>query len=404
MLYHYRAVDQGGNMVEGDVDTESTQEALQMLSQKNLRPISLKVIKMEGKGILGGIFGGRITVADKVFLTKYLALMLRVGTDLLSAVNILIADADKPVMRNFLLEVRENLTRGEPFYKTFEQYPKVFSATFVSLVKAAESSGNLQKTFEDLNVSLASEADLRNKIRSATIYPIILLGMAFAIMIFLFTFALPKVAGVFTESNITPPLFSRVVFTIGLFVGGNIYVILAIMVAVAVGFIFFVRKTETGKRMLDVFITHLPGINNIYRDLSVQRMASTMSSLMKAGLPIVQTITIAADTVPIREFRYALLRIANEGLSKGLTIGEAFREETVLPQSVTSLIAISEKAGHIEEVLGTLADFYASGVDASIKTAVSLIEPMMLLLMGAIVAVIALAIIVPIYQMTTASF
>ena len=264
--------------------------------------------------------------------------------------------------------------------------------------------GNLQKTFEDLNVSLASEADLRNKIRSAMIYPIILLGMAFAIMIFLFTFALPKVAGVFTESNITPPLFSRVVFTIGLFVGGNIYVILAIMVAVAVGFIFFVRKTETGKRMLDVFITHLPGINNIYRDLSVQRMASTMSSLMKAGLPIVQTITIAADTVPIREFRYALLRIANEGLSKGLTIGEAFREETVLPQSVTSLIAISEKAGHIEEVLGTLADFYASGVDASIKTAVSLIEPMMLLLMGAIVAVIALAIIVPIYQMTTASF
>ena len=139
MLYHYRAVDQGGNMVEGDVDTESTQEALQMLSQKNLRPISLKVIKMEGKGVLGGIFGGRITVADKVFLTKYLALMLRVGTDLLSAVNILIADADKPVMRNFLLEVRENLTRGEPFYKTFEQYPKVFSATFVSLVKAAES-------------------------------------------------------------------------------------------------------------------------------------------------------------------------------------------------------------------------------------------------------------------------
>ena len=170
------------------------------------------------------------------------------------------------------------------------------------------------------------------------------------------------------------------------------------------GAVFFVRKTETGKRAVDALLTHTPGIKGIYRDLATQRMASTMSSLMKAGLPIVQTITIAADTVPIREFKYALLRIANEGLSKGLTIGEAFRREPVLPQSVTSLIAISEKAGHIEEVLGTIADFYASNVDASIKTAVSLIEPLMILLMGVVVAIIALSIIVPIYQMSATAF
>jgi type IV pilus assembly protein PilC len=404
MLYHYRAADQGGNIVEGEVDAEVLQEALQLLSQKNLRPISLKPIKAEEKGIFGKWFGGRITVADKVFLTKYLALMLRVGTDLLSAVNILIADADKPAMRNFLLEVREHLSRGEPFYKTFAQYPKTFSVTLVSLVKAAETSGNLQKTFEDLNVSLASEADLRSKVRSAMIYPIILLGMALAIVTFLFTFALPKVAGVFTESGIKPPLFSQIVFTVGLFAGSNIVPILIILFAVVVGAIFFVRKTETGKRAVDAFLTHMPGIKNIYRDLAIQRMAATMSSLMKAGLPIVQTITIAADTVPLRDFKYALLRVANEGLSKGLTIGEAFRRETVLPQSVTSLIAISEKAGHIEEVLGTLADFYTSSVDASIKTAVALIEPIMLLIMGAIVAVIALSIIVPIYQMSSSAF
>jgi len=404
MLYHYRAADQEGNIVEGDLDAGSVQESLQFLSQKNLRPISLKPIKAEKEGALSISFGSRITVADKVFLTKYLALMLRVGTDLLSAINILIADADKPAMRNFLLEVRENLTRGEPFYKTFAQYPKTFSATFVSLVKAAETSGNLQKTFEDLNVSLASEADLRSKIRSALIYPIVLLTMALVIMVFLVTFALPKVAAVFTESGITPPLFSRVVFAVGLFVGNNIIALGAIFAVLIIGGIFFVRKTETGKRAIDALLTHMPGIKDIYRDLAIQRMASTMSSLMKAGLPIVQTITIAADTVPIRDFKYALLRIANEGLSKGLTIGEAFRRETVLPQSVTSLIAISEKAGHIEEVLGTLGDFYASNVDSSIKTAVSLIEPIMLLIMGVIVGTIALSIIVPIYQMTSSTF
>jgi type II secretory pathway component PulF len=401
MLYHYRAADQEGNVVDGDVDAGNMQEALQLLSQKNLRPVSLKPVKTGEKGVLGGLFGGKIAIADKVFLTKYLALMLRVGTDLLSAVNILIADAEKPAMRNFLLEVRENLTRGEPFYKTFAQYPKTFSATFVSLVKAAETSGNLQKTFEDLNVSLVSEADLRSKIHSALIYPMVLFGMAFAIIIFLVTFALPKVAGVFTESGVKPPLFSKVVFTIGLFAGSNIIAIIVVLLVVIIGSALFVRKTETGKRAADAILTRMPGIKNIYRDLSIQHMASTMSSLMKAGLPIVQTITIAADTVPIREFRYALLRVANEGLSKGLTIGEAFRRETVLPQSVTSLIAISEKAGHIEEVLGTLGDFYASSVDSSIKMAVSLVEPAMLLIMGVVVGAIALSIIVPIYQMSS---
>lgn len=403
MLYHYRAVDEKGSVVEGDVDANVLQEALLFLSQKNLRPLSVDPVKSEKPGTIK-LFEGHINLEDKVFLTKYLGLMLRVGTDLLSAVNILIADSDKPAMRNFLLEVRENLTRGEPFYKTFEQYPKVFSVTFVSLVKAAEASGNLQKTFEDLNTSLASDADLQSKIRAALIYPLVLIFMALAIMTFLVTFALPKVAAVFTQSNITPPFFSRVVFTIGLFLGNNILLVFGTLFVVVFGFIIFVRKTETGRRTVDAFLTHAPGIKNIYRDIAIQRMAATMSSLMKAGLPIVQTITIAADTVPVVEFKYALLRVANEGLSQGLTIGEAFRKETVLPQSVTSLIAISEKAGHIEEVLATLADFYSSNIDASIKTAVALIEPAMLLIMGFIVAIIALSIIVPVYQMSTASF
>ena len=400
MLYHYRAADEAGNIVEGDVDATVVQEALQFLSQKNLRPLAVEPVRSEKPGTIQ-LFKGHITLEDKVFLTKYLGLMLRVGTDLLSAVNILIADSDKPAMRNFLLEARENLTRGEPFYKIFEKYPRVFSVTFVSLVKAAETSGNLQKTFEDLNVSLASDADMQSKIRAALIYPLVLIVMALAILTFLVTFALPKVAAVFSQGDITPPFFSQIVFTVGLFLGNNIVAFLGGLVALVVAGFFFVRKTETGRRIVDSALTHTPGIKNIYRDIAIQRMASTMSSLMKAGLPIVQTITIAADTVPVTEFKQALLRIANEGLTQGLTIGEAFRRETVLPQSVTSLIAISEKAGHIEEVLATLSDFYAANIDASIKTAVALIEPAMLLVMGVVVAVIALAIIVPIYQMST---
>ncbi|MBI4094560.1 MAG: type II secretion system F family protein, partial [Candidatus Liptonbacteria bacterium] len=172
MLYRYTASDKNGVVSEGDVDAESLDSVLQHLAVKELRPISVQAVKEEKIGLHRAF--GSIKISDKVFLTKYLSLMLKVGTDLLSAINILIADFRKAVVKNFLLEVRENLISGRPFYQAFERYPKYFSLVFVNLVKAAEASGNLQQTFEDLSTSLAREADLRGRIRSAAIYPVVL--------------------------------------------------------------------------------------------------------------------------------------------------------------------------------------------------------------------------------------
>jgi type II secretory pathway component PulF len=297
--------------------------------------------------------------------------------------------------------VRENLGKGRPFYEAFAARPKTFSPTFINLVKAAEKSGSLQKTFEDLSGSLEKEAGLHSRIRSAMIYPALLLAAASAILIFLTTFALPKVANVFSSSGVEPPFFSRIVFGVGLFIGGNILIIAPAALAVIGACVWFVRATRTGAQYFDRFVTSLPFIRGIVRDVAVERMARTMSSLMRAGLPIIETITVAAETVGVRDYRSALLRVANDGLAKGLTIGEAFRRETVFPKALTNLVAISEKAGHLEEVLTTLAEFYGANVDGNIKAAVSLLEPIILLGMGVMVAVIALSIIVPIYQLTT---
>ena len=399
MLYHYLAADKTGKILEDDFEADNLSQLLQYLAGKELRPVSVKTLKTTRAG--GRISVGRITIGDKVFLTKYLALMIRVGTDLLSAVDILIADFDKPAMKNFLLEVRDNLSHGQPFYQAFARYPMVFSPVFVSLVKAAEASGTLQKTFEDLSVSLIREADLRNNIRSSLIYPIILLILSFVIFTFLSTFALPKISKVFTDAGIEPPFFSKVVFGVGLFFGKNIFIIMpAIFLLVGFCYYFF-SKNKVGRHMAQVFFSRLPFVRKVYRELALERFSSTMSSLMKAGLPIVQTIKITAEAVNQEAFRLSLLRIAEEGLSKGLTIGEAFRRETIFPKVVTNLMAISEKAGHLEDVLATLAEFYASGVEARIKALVSVLEPMLLLVMGVLVAVIALSIIVPIYQLTT---
>ncbi|KKW46834.1 MAG: hypothetical protein A3A43_01755 [Candidatus Liptonbacteria bacterium RIFCSPLOWO2_01_FULL_56_20] len=398
MLYHYLAADKTGRLMEADLDADNLAQVLQHLAGEDLRPITVKPAAGTVRGARS--FFGRIRLTDKIFLTKYLSLMLRVGTDLLSAINILIADFDKAAMKNFLIEVRENLSHGRPFHETFAHHPKTFSPVFVNLVKAAEASGNLQQTFDDLSGALEREAELRGHIRAALIYPIILLVAALLVFIFLVTFALPRIAQVFLESGINPPIFSRVVFGIGLFVNDNFLVLSIIFLSLAIPGALFVFRTHMGRHMMDRLISHLPIIKRLYRDIAVQQFATTFSSLLKAGLPIIQAMRITAEVIGAEEFRVALMRIADEGLSKGLTVGEAFKRETVFPKVVTNLVAISEKAGHLDDVLRTLADFYASNIDANVRTLVAFLEPALLLMMGVIVGTIALAIIVPIYQLT----
>ncbi len=399
MLYHYLAAEKSGRIVESDFDAENLAQVLQYLGGRGLRPITVKPVAAASGGFRN-IFSSIKTV-DKVFLTKYLSLMLKVGTDLLSAINILIADFEKPAMKNLLLEIRENLTKGRPFYEAFARYPKVFSKVFVNLVKAAEASGNLQETFEDLSTSLEEEVQLRSHVRAALVYPIILLCASLAIFMFLVTFAVPKIAKVFGDTGVQPPIFSRIVFGVGLFVNDHI-------IAFGVGFLLVVAPsiyvfgwTELGKRLVGQLASRLPVLRKVYRDIAVHRFLTTFGSLMKAGLPIVECIHITAEVVSAQQFRIALFRIADEGITKGLTIGDAFRRETVFPRVVTNLIAISEKAGHLEEVLNTLAHFYATSIDAGIKSLVSLLEPALLLFMGFLVGGIAISIIVPIYQLTS---
>ena len=398
MLYHYVASDAVGKLYESDIDAQNLDGVLKNLSSKGLRPINIQSLK-DSSGII--IFKGSINLTDKIFLTKYLSLMLKVGTDLLSAINILIADFEKPVMRSLLIEVRENLMRGQAFNQVFSKYPKYFSPVFVNMVKAAEASGNLQKTFEDLSISLQRDGELQSRIRGALIYPVIILVASVSVFGFLSTFAIPKISAVFREGGIKVPGFSKIVFAVGDFINANIIPLGIGFFIFAMAFWIFFFKTRVGRQIMDNFLSSLPVVRNLYRDIAIQRFASTFSSLMKAGLPIIQATHITADVVVNKRFKDSLYRIADEGLAKGITIGDAFRREPVFPRVVTNLIAISEKAGHLEELLDTLADFYTSRIDSSVKILISVLEPVLLMGMGGMVGLIAVSIIIPIYQLTS---
>jgi type IV pilus assembly protein PilC len=316
-------------------------------------------------------------------------------------VTILIDDFDKLAIKKFLMEVRANLEAGLPFFSAFMHYPKVFSQVYVNLVKAGESSGNLDSVFENLTISLSKEKEMRDQIKGALVYPILLLSTSVLILIFLVMFALPKIANVFLQSGFQPPLFSRVVFAVGLFFGQYGVWFLS---AFVVGFVLFILgfKNVYGfkKFILSVFY-EIPIIKDVVKKIALQRFSATLSSLIKAGIPLTEALEITAQAVGNAQLKEALIRISREGLAKGLTVGEAFRREPFFPKTVVNLMAISERAGHIDDVLMTLSDFYMSEIDNSLKTLVSFLEPALLLVIGFIIGLIALSIIIPIYQLTT---
>lgn len=400
MLFHYIASQPDGKIIENDVEANDVGQVLTFLSSQGFKPVSVKAVSKATQTGRKEIFGSKISLTDQVFISKYLALMLKIGTGLLQAINILIDDFSKPAVRGFLLEVRSNLEKGQPFFAAFARYPKTFSQVYVNSVKAGEAAGNLEYIFENLSASLTKEKALRDQVKGALFYPIILLGASVLILVFLVVFALPKIAKVFSESGFEPPLFSKIVFAIGLFLGKfGIYVIGGIVLFVGIIIVLYKTSLAFKKMMVSIF-SGLPLVRDVVKKMAIQRFAATLSTLIKAGMPLTDALEITADSITQFQLKEALVRISRDGLAKGLTVGEAFKREPYFPKTVVNLIAISEKAGHIEEVLATLADFYAAEVEGSLKMLVAFLEPIMLLSIGLIIGVIALAIVVPIYQLT----
>ena len=399
MKFHYIAINASGRTIEGNYEADNSLDVLKYLTSQGLKPLSLKILKEVEGGVVFRIFKKSVSLSDKIFLTKYLSLMLKIGTDLFKAIDILIADFDNQSLKALLIEIRLGLEKGQPFYNVFAKHPNIFSPVFVNLIKAGEASGNLENVLEQLSISLQRDQDLKNKIKAAITYPIILAIVSIFVLIFLISFALPKIANVFNSGGFEPPAFSKFVFSISLFAGDYVWFIVGLFILIIFAGWFFAAKTLAGKKIFYRFITKLPAVGEVLKKTALQRFVSTLSALLLAGMPILNSLEITADAVGSEEIKSALFRISREGISKGMTIGEAFRREPVFPRMVVNLMAISEKAGHIESMLSTMGDFYESEIESSIKGLVSFLEPVLLMVIGLVIAFIALSIIVPIYQL-----
>ncbi len=400
MRFKYTAALPTGEVSEGEISATDIKEALEELAAKGLTPIT---IKPKRRVVLRGrrFFAPLIGINDKIFLTRYISLMLRSGTDLFRTVKILITDYEKPGLRNFLMELRYDLEQGRSMSFTFAKYPQFFDPVFVNLIKAGEASGNLEVVFDRLSTSLETTRDFKGRVRSALIYPVFLLIMSGVVVTFLTTFALPKIASVFEGTGFEPPAFSKMVFTVGGFIAEHIWTILSLGIGGLLLLFILYRNFIVVRRLLFDLFTKIKIVRNLTEKMAIQRFASTLASLIEAGIDFPRAVEITAEVVGNQRLKDALIRISRERLAKGWTISDAFSREPFFPRTVVNLISIAEKTGNIETTLQTLADFYRKEVDKALKDLVTILEPILLLVMGLIIGFIAISIIVPIYQMAT---
>ena len=399
MLFHYLAQDANGRIKEGNVNQPNTKAVLEYLTTQKLKPLSVKPLMLAEGGKQLAIFKKTLGLADKVFLTKYLALMLKVGTDLFSAIDILIQDFESGPARRFLFETRSNLEQGKPFWQTFANHPEYFSSVITNLIKAGETSGNLEATLDQVSLDLERERNLQTKVKSSLVYPIILLMTSVGMVIFLVTFAVPKLGEMFMSTGQALPTFTRIVLGTGMFLNRNLLIVFPLLIAIPIGLFYYFQKTLKGKEKFASFMEKVPIARELVEKMALQRFASVLSSLIKAGMPIIQAIEVTAGAVGHPKYQSALLRIAKEHLTQGISMGNSFKKEKIFPAVVSNLLAIGEKAGHTEEILKTLSIFYETEIDAALKTLVSLLEPLLLMFLGVMVGGIALSLIVPVYQL-----
>jgi len=399
-LFIYEAISEDGKTVVSEINSSNREEVVSVLTQKKLTPIK---IELKGSKEDKTNYGSKailesFTTLDKIILIRNLAATVKAGLSLSEALDILLEDTSKNIVKRFLLEAKTAVLNGQPLSRVFENNSRYFSPIFVGMIRAGESSGMLDKSLTELSRHLNREYKMVKKIKAALTYPAILVVASIGIVIVMLTFVLPRLSKSFAQNNVQLPLLTRILVQLSNAL--TFSPILDIVVAFGlVGFVMYFRKTKAGKNFVSYLMFKIPVVNNLVKKIVLVRFSRTLGGLISGALSISESLTLTAKAVGNDYYEKAILR-ANDEIKNGIALSQALKNNPKLfPSFLTSLVAVGEKTGTLDVVLKNFSVFYEDDVNNALKDLTTYLEPLLLLFMGVVVAVIALAILLPIYQM-----
>lgn len=395
-IFIYTAIDDEGKILSGELEVTDKKFVISYLSGQGLVAISVKPKKNDKKGIGAFNFFG-ISFQDKIMITKNLSTIVKSGLSLKEGIDTILRDTKKKAFRKILSEMKFNLEKGKPLSVTFKKYPKVFSSIFVALVEAGEYSGTLENSLEHLGDQLKKEYRLRQKIRSAMVYPAILLLASVGVIVVMMVFVMPRLIKSFSQNNIELPWTTQLLMNVSKFTVDNLLLIIIVSVTAIVSFLYF-RKEKIVQQAISEAVIRVPIISGLYEKIIFARFTRTLGTLLMSGIAILEAIEISAEAIGYNRYQKVVKNLRPK-ISRGISLGNALEQEKIFPYMIVNMVRVGEKTGNLDSILKELANFYEEEVDNNLKNLISVLEPLLLLVMGLIVAFIAFSVIMPMYQM-----
>jgi type IV pilus assembly protein PilC len=336
---------------------------------------------------------------DVMHFTKQLAVMVKAGINIRDAVGSIAEQVKTQRFRKILLQIKEEVEAGVPFSEALAKHPKVFNSLYINMVRASEISGTFAYMLERVAKSLAQQVETRNQVRGAMIYPCVLLVMSITAVVFLLTFVLPRFLKIFAGKEHLLPTPTKMVLAMSNFMQHQWFVPVGLVLAALLG-VLMLGKTESGRYLLDRFKLRVPILQRMFRAVCISRSLQTMGELIRAGVPMLETLEITGEVSGNVLYRDMWLDVRNS-VKGGDKIAKPLAKSNRLPRSVVQMIAAGEDSGNLGEMLEDVADFYAKELKETIKSVTSLIEPLMIVIMGVVVGFIAMSIIFPVFKMSS---
>ncbi|MGE0192020.1 MAG: type II secretion system F family protein [Planctomycetota bacterium] len=421
--FKYSAVGTDGRTVKGNIEASSQGELVEELRRRSLTPLrveeksggarapkparatpapSASGVPPAKKGLsmdihIGAMKPGVRKKDEIVIFTRQLATMVGAGIPLLECLEILREQAASRQFNMLLGEVVASVRGGEDLSTSINRYPKVFTDVYVSMIKAGEASGQLDDILLRLAEYLESTQRLKRNIKSAMTYPVVSLVLIFGITFFLMIFIIPKFKEIFVGLGVELPGLTKITLGASAWCENNYPLIFVGMIGAFI-LLKIYKGTKNGRTQWDWLMLHLPVFGNLFQKVGLARFSKTFATMLRSGVPILGALEIVADTSGNVIIADAVLN-ARENVRKGEPLAEPLAASPVFPPMVTRMIGIGEKTGSLEQLLDKIAEFYEEQVNATVKQLTSLIEPIMIAIMGLLVGTICLSVFLPIFEL-----
>ena len=406
-VFSYKALTGAGKTVNGIVDADSVKTAKAKLRKDGLFPTEVAEMSdqkaLRGKGLGMEIdlkaLRGRVGLQDLAMAMRQLATLAAAGIPLVDSLGALATQVDDVVLKKALTQVRDKVNEGSSLADALKDFPKIFSPLFVNMVHAGENSGTLDIVLARLADFTESQMTLRQKIRSAMIYPVMMMVISTGIIGYLVAFVIPKISKIFEGMNKALPAVTLGLLATARFMQSYWWLVVLMLIGLGYGFRRW-KNSEKGRPRWDALMLRLPIVGRLIRKIAISRFARTLATLLKSGVPIISALDIVKNVVNNKVLEKAI-ETARENVKEGEAIAKPLERSGVFPPIVLHMIHVGEQTGELENMLFRVADAFENEVTATINGLTAVFEPLMLLVMAGFVGFAVIAIMLPIMDMTS---